>query len=203
MTTRGPALFVLLGLSLLPANAQPQRRAQPAPTVLKEPTDWRFERLPMPPPFAPSVKLNGFEEARFAPGMFDTSSPNYFTYVLVITADGDQGIDRAGIVDFLEKYYRGLSVGVGQRKGLKPDPAQITADLTPGEKDRYQGKLVYFDTFNDGRKIVLNLEAHVVARPALKKTNLILLISPQPPDTAVWQTMHGIDVKTAAATPDS
>ena len=195
MTSRSYVLLGLLGgLSLSPASAQPQRRgAMPAPTVLKEPTDWRFERLPMPPPFAPGVKLNGFEEARFAPGMFDTSSANYFTYVLVITADGDQGIDRACVQDFLEKYYRGLSVGVGRQKGLTPDPAQITADLSEAGTDRYKAKVTYFDTFNDGRKIVLNLEAHVVERPALKKTHLILLISPQPADAAVWQTMRGID----------
>ena len=35
--------------------------AQPQATVLKEPADWRFERLPMPPQFAPGIKLNGFD----------------------------------------------------------------------------------------------------------------------------------------------
>jgi hypothetical protein len=147
----------------------------------------------MPPPFAPDVKLTGFEEARFAPGMFDTSSANYFTYVLVITADGDGGLDGAGIKDFLEKYFRGLSVGVGRRKGLTPDPAQIAADVSAGDKDRYKARLTYFDTFNDGRKIVLNIESHVITRPAAKQTHLLLLISPLAADAAVWQTLRGIE----------
>jgi hypothetical protein len=67
----------VVGLLALVASAQ-----GPA-TILKEPVDWRFERLPVPAPFAPDIKLTGFEEARFSPGMFDTSSANYFTYVMV------------------------------------------------------------------------------------------------------------------------
>jgi len=46
------------------------------PTILKGPADWRFERLPIPPGFAQDIKWTGFEEARFAPGMFDPSSAN-------------------------------------------------------------------------------------------------------------------------------
>lgn len=57
-------------------------------TILKEPADWRFEGMPVPPGFAPEIKLTGSEEIRFAPGMFDTGSSNYFTCVLAILADG-------------------------------------------------------------------------------------------------------------------
>src|SRR5882672_10759329 len=38
------------------------QRQQPAPTVLKSPSDWRFERLTIPPGFAPDIKWTGFEE---------------------------------------------------------------------------------------------------------------------------------------------
>src|ERR1700720_3090400 len=112
-------LVGLFGLALSAAFASAQG---PATTILKEPLDWRFERLPVPAPFAPEIKLTGFEEARFAPGMFDTASPNYFTYVMVISADGSPELGRSGIEDFLQKYYKGLSIGVGQHKGLTPDP---------------------------------------------------------------------------------
>ena len=93
----------LFGLTLSVAFASAQG---PAATILKEPADWRFERLPVPAPFAPDIKLTGFEEARFAPGMFGTSSPNYFTYVIVISADGNPESGRSSIEEFLEKYYR-------------------------------------------------------------------------------------------------
>ena len=93
-------------------------------TILKAPADWRFEGMPIPPGFAPEIKLTGSEEVRFAPGMFDTTSSNYFTCVLAIMAEGVSELGAADIQDFLEKYYRGLGTGVDRRKGLSPDPAQ-------------------------------------------------------------------------------
>jgi hypothetical protein len=173
--------------------------AQPnmTPTILKGPSDWRFERMPTPPGFAPDIQLTGFEEARFAPGMFDNTSPNYFTYVLIISADGAPDLGGAALKEFLEKYYRGLSVGLGKQKGLSPDPAQMVAEVAavPDDKDRFTAKVTFFDSFTDGRKISLNVVAHVVPRPAVKKTGLILLVSPQPKDHAVWQKLREIDSK--------
>jgi hypothetical protein len=182
----------VVGLLALVASAQ-----GPA-TILKEPVDWRFERLPVPAPFAPDIKLTGFEEARFSPGMFDTSSANYFTYVMVIAADGSPELGRSSIEEFLQKYYKGLSIGVGRGKGLTPDPAQMNAEVVPmpsGEdaRNRYTGKVSFFDTFNDGRKLMLNVEAHVISRTGSKKTYISLLVSPQGRDSGVWQRLRGIE----------
>lgn len=165
--------------------------AAQTPTLLLGPADWRFERLPMPPPFAPDVPLKGFEEARFAPGMFDTASPNYFTYVLVITAEGSPKLDRSTIENFLGKYYKGLSIGVGKQKGLTPDQAQMKADVVRVAEGRYAAKVTCFDTFSDGRKLNLNIEAHAVSGSG--KTYLTLLISPQPVNAPVWQALRDIE----------
>lgn len=188
-------LVGLLGLTLSAVSASAQG---PAATILKEPADWRFERLPVPAPFAPDIKLTGFEEARFAPGMFDVSSPNYFTYAIVIAADGSPELGRASIEEFLEKYYRGLSIGVGRGRGLTPDPAQMSVEVVAmqsGEdpRNRYTAKVAFFDTFNDGRKLILNVEAHVISRPGSKKTYMSLLVSPQGRDSGVWQKLRGIE----------
>ena len=187
-------LVGLFGLTLSAVSVSAQG---PAATILKEPADWRFERLPVPAPFAPDIKLTGFEEARFAAGMFDTSSPNYFTYVMVIAADGSPELGRSSIKEFLQKYYRGLSIGVGRGKGLTPDPAQMSAEVVPmsgeDERNRYTAKVAFFDTFNDGRKIMLNVEAHVISRPGAKKTYMSLLVSPLSRDSDVWQKLRGIE----------
>jgi hypothetical protein len=167
------------------------------PTLLKGPADWRFEHIPIPPPFAPAVKFTGFEEARFAPGMFNTNAPNYFTYVLAVSVEGAPDIGAAEIKDFLEKYYRGLSMAVGRRKQLSPDATQMTAVVNPakpgsGEGSRFEAKLPFFDSFSDGRKIVLNMEIRVIARPASKKSFILLLITPQGPDGEAWKKLHEI-----------
>jgi hypothetical protein len=191
----GRNLMTLLVLGALAGTAIAQPRPNMTPTILKGPADWRFEKMPTPPGFAPDIKLTGFEEARFAPGMFDTTSPNYFTYVLVISAEGAPDLDSAALKDFLEKYYRGLSVGLGRQKGLSPDPTQMIADVAPAasDKNRRTARVTFIDTFTDGRKTTLNIEARVV--PGSKKTGLVLLISPQPKDNAVWQTLREIDGK--------
>lgn len=105
-------------------------------------------------------------------------------------------IDAATIKDFLDKYYQGLSAAVGRRKQLASDVSQINAEVTPAQSgggvSSYKATVIYFDTFNDGRKIVLNVEIKVMARPGAKRTFITLLISPQPLDAEVWKKLHEI-----------
>jgi hypothetical protein len=167
------------------------------PAILAGPADWRFERMPIPPRFAPDIKLSGFEEARFAPGMFNTAASEYFTYILAVSIDGTQAIDAAGVKDFLDEYYRGLSVAVGRRKQLAPDVAQINAMVTPakatGAAVCYTAQVPFFDTFNDGRKIELNVEVKITPRLTDKKTFMVLLISPQSPGAEAWKKLREIE----------
>jgi hypothetical protein len=174
-----------------PAGSSPRdpggsRRAgaEGAATILHEPQDWRLETMPIPP--------------GFAPGMFDPASSTYFTCVLAILAGGAPPLGAAEIKDFLEKYYGGLSVGVGRRKGLSPDPEQMRAVVIPAspgpdQKSRFEAQVVFFDTFSDGHKITLNAEALVLALPARNKTCLLLLVSPSAKASAVWPTLRAIE----------
>ena len=184
-------------------NNRGQRRADA--TVLKEPADWRLETMPVPPGFAPDIKLNGSEEIRFAPGMFDTASGNYFTCVIAITADGAPELGAAEIKDFLEKYYRGLSTGRAQRTGVKADANQMNATVAPSSgaaaKNRFDAQIDFHDSFSDGRKITLNVEAQTFPLAAQKQTCMLLLVSPSAKDSAAWKTLRDIGKKTAASLP--
>jgi hypothetical protein len=192
-------LSCLLAILLSGIAALGQGRPQPAPTILMGPADWRFERLPIPPGFAPDIKWKGYEEARFAPGMFSTTSSNYFTYVLAVSLDGTPEVGAADLKEFLEKYFRGLSIGVGQRKQLKPDPSQFVAEVSPAKtadaKGRYEAKMTFFDTFNEGQKVLLNLEARVAPQPDQGKTFVVLLISPLGKDAGTWAKLREIGDK--------
>jgi hypothetical protein len=197
------AAGLALALSL-PTHAQggPRGGRPPMiPTVLKEPAGWRFEKMPVPPGFAPDVKLAGFEEIRFAPGMFDNTSPTYFTCILVISANGAPELGAPEIQDFLQKYYRGLSVGLGQRKGLAIDAAQMIAEVTPGASNRYTARVIFFDSFTDGRKIALNVEARVVPAAGTGKTYLTLLVSPQGKDNEIWPRLREMEGKLSFTEP--
>jgi len=188
-----------------PAAAR-RNAAAPIATLLKEPTDWRLETFSVPPPFAPDIKLTGSEEARFALGMYDTTSSEYFTYVMAFALDQQPQLSAPELKDFLEKYFRGLSVGVGRRKGLTIDPAQIQAEMAAASSTgiadtRFVGQLVFIDSFTDGRKITLHVEADVIPRAEPRKTYMILLISPSSKDSSAWQKLHEIGQQTARSLP--
>lgn len=187
-------LIIIVCAGFAPAAAQ---RAQPAPTMLPGPADWSFERLPIPPAFAPSIFWTGYEEARFSPGMFSKNSPLHFTYALSICIDGTSKIQDKKLENFLEKYFRGLSTMVGQGKGIKPDPAVFKAEVktrkdASGSEGLFTARIPIIDTFTDGRQITLNLEIDVRPQPKVKKTQIILLISPQAMDAEIWKQLRSI-----------
>ncbi len=184
-------------MSIDSAHAQ---RAQPTPTMLLGPVDWRFERLPIPPGFAPDIPWTGYEEARFSPGMFDTKSPTHFTYALSICIDGTPEIQVKELKNFFDKYFKGLSTMVGRGKGMKPDPSVFNAEVTPRDKPgQFSAKVPFIDTFTDGRQITLNLEIDVRPQSKIQKTQVILLISPQPTDAEIWKQLR--EIRAAAHTP--
>jgi hypothetical protein len=182
-------------------------KAAPATAhLLKEPADWRLETFPVPPPFAPDIKFTGLEEARFAPGMYDAASSEYFSYIMEFALDGSQQITGADLKDLVEKYFGGLSEGVGRRKGLEIDRAQVVATVTPqaassSKEQRFDADLVFFDSFIDGRKITLHLDAQIIPRPGAKKNYMILLVSPAAKDSAAWDKLREVGKQAAAALP--
>lgn len=181
----------------------PQPAAIPVSAkILTAPADWRLENLPMPPGFAPEIKLRGSEEIRFAPGMFQTTAGDYFTCVIAIAVSDPAELTAEDLQDFLQKYYLGLSTGLARRSGATVDPAQMKAIVTPapGEsaKSRFDAQIDFFDFFTDGRKTRLQIEAQVFAKSAERETILLLLVSPSAKDSATWKTLHEIGAKTAA-----
>jgi hypothetical protein len=183
--------FILVGVSSTSALAQPM------PTMLLGPADWRFERLPIPPGFARDIPWTGYEEARFSPDMFDMKSATYFTYALSICIDGTPQIQAKELKDFFDKYFKGLSTMVGRGKGMEPDPAVFQSEVSPrkntsGTAGLFTAKMPYFDTFTDGHQLTLNLEIDVRPLLAAKKTQIILLISPQANGEEIWKQLRAI-----------
>jgi hypothetical protein len=180
--------------------------APPTAKLLKVPTEWRLETFPMPPPFAPDIKLTGSEEARFAPGMFEAKSNEYFSYIMAFALDGVTPLAAPDFKDFVEKYFGGLSVGVGRQKGLLIDRSQIVATVSSPAtqaktEQRFDADLAFFDSFTDGHKVSLHLDARIIPRPDAKKQYLILLVSPAAKDSATWDKLREIGKQAASDLP--
>ncbi len=173
------------------------------PVILKTPTDWRFEGIDLPLSFAPELKYTGFEELRFAPGMFDNKSTGYFSYIFVIllenTAPGD-----VELKDFLLKYYKGLCSLVARQKKMAIDLSKFTVNIKKLESKTsqtslYTGRLTIIDPFTDGRELELNMEIHMTAQKSPLKLALVAIVSPKGKDSKIWKKLcdirNGLDLK--------
>ena len=165
------------------------------PQLMTMPQEWEFEYLEFPLAFAPDLDYKGFEELRFAPGMFDTASPSYFTYLFAIMLEGDHAFSEAQIDRFLTRYYQGLSHAVATRAEITVDTSRIgisvmRPDIRTGKHEGYFVTITYMDTFTGGREVKLNMEVVVLYSKNGENTCIQALVSPQPKYTDVWKELY-------------
>ena len=174
-----------------------------APTFLFDTgeTEWRGERIALPPGFAPDMKWIGEEDIRFAPGMFSADADDFFTYVLVFILDEGSDVSEKNIEAELLTYYRGLSAAVMKGKQKEVDTSAFTADLSKvevatsppeqaSEVSQYDGTLDWVEPFATQTQQKLHIEAQVWKhgdRPAL-----FLCVSPRNRDHALWKKLREI-----------
>jgi len=195
-TVRNFIFIAFLMLLTVPGFSQNQK---PTAVILKTPADWGFERYDFPIDFAPGINYKGFEEIRFSPGMMDTTSAFYFSYIFAVAINDSVNLNEGAIKDFLNKYYQGLSASVGKSKKLNPDTVQMKAAVTtvptaPNISTKsYNAGITFFDTFSNGRKIYLAMEIETSYNKTTHKTYMSVIVSPAEKDkTEVWNKLREI-----------
>jgi hypothetical protein len=183
-------ILTLLALSSLP----PLRTAD---ELLPEtPNNWRYERLEFPLTFAPELDFEGFEELRFAPGMFDPESASHFSYVFAIRIEQDLSVDAAFLEDFLRRYYRGLCAAVAEARELELALDSIAARVVSGEQG-FVATIDFLDAFGSGAP--LELRAELELHSSARHTELLGLVSPRPREAAIWSELEGVRERWRAA----
>lgn len=187
-------LGVLLCLLAAP-KAEP---AQVTQRLLAVPAGWRTERIDFPLPFAPGLKYTGWEELRFAPGMFNAQSETYFTYAFVLRLDGCIEFDEAGLSHLLTEYYQGLCRHVAEGDKSKVDVGQVAARVkkTVEETDTsknpgvsYRGTLNMIDVFATQKPVDLNLKLLIPTSLDGGCTCLLVTASPKAYEHTIWQVL--------------
>lgn len=108
------------------APAEATAPARPPPPTCDALPGWRYERIDLPPEFAPKLPP-GVEVLWFAPGMFEAAAPDYFTYAFSVTWEGDAIAGREALEGWLHGYYDGLMTAVAGASDRKPArPVQVT-----------------------------------------------------------------------------
>jgi hypothetical protein len=152
---------------------------QSPPLVPPTPPDWQGERIEFPLDFAPDIALEGVEELRFAPGMFQPGSETHWTYIFGLDVRAPEGgeldVDAAFVEDFLLRYYRGLCGAVAGSKGLAIDLEAIAAEVTGGGAS-FQATIELFDAFADGAPLDLAFE--LLVHPKAEGVEMLGLAAP-------------------------
>ena len=177
-------------------------------TTLVFNTTWKGERIQLPPPFAPAMKLKGTEEIRFAPGMFDAGSATFFSYAFVFSVSKDQALTEEIIQREILAYYRGLSESILKRKNVNADADKFTFKLQQAKEAagtpekvaasakavQYHGQLNWTEPFVTAKPQVLYFEIQSWADPATSRNYLFVCTSPKPRGDAdaTWTELRNI-----------
>ena len=161
------------------------------------PAQWRAEVIPFPLPFAPGLKLEGVEELRFAPGMFEPSSETYFTYTFIWWLKGQPQLGPVELERHLLQYFRGLYAAVSKKDekdvssfSVRIKQAQSSAS-TELSKEHYQGSVSWTDPFTTEEKIALNLKLWRWYCRDEDRSAVFFALSPKPYAHANWKIMGG------------
>lgn len=93
------------------------------------PGNWRLDpRYPFPLPWAPGMRLQGFEDVAFGPDFGDTASPDYHSYLFFWWLDGTTPLTAAQVQEDMQAYFRGLSADRGRRLKFEADLSKVSAD---------------------------------------------------------------------------
>ena len=200
------AVAILLGGICALAPAQDTNPAATEKLIFK--TEWKGERIILPPSFAPEMGLKGIEEIRFAPGMFNGKSESFFTYAFVFSVSAEQKLTEDVIRKEILAYYRGLARAVLKGKGVDVDTGKFTFEMgkahvvkdapesiaKPDTVSQYSGKLDWVEPFATAKPQTLHFEIQTWSDPKMVRNYLFVCTSPKPAgDTdPVWKELRGI-----------
>lgn len=183
--------IVLLVLST-PLVAQEQEPASiEVPFYMPTPEGWRTETISFPLGFAPEIEYEGFEELRFAPGMFDETKEDYWTYAFVWWIPAGAKLNAETLTRDLPVYFRGLANAVAESRGFEVGDADFTAAIKATE-DGFRGKANAFDVFATREPVVLNLIVDVINCGEQGQTAAFFQLSPQSTEHDVWHELAEI-----------
>ncbi len=186
---------VCVGLLAGTHGEQSADGAEPEDAIrIDAPTSWRGEHIDLPPGFAPGMTLQGVEEARFAPGMFDAAARDFLSYVIVFRLDGQPEMTEKTLTQELLAYYAGLATAVSGGAIKTDDFSFAVEPETPAEQTdaaNYVASLNWVEPFTTKAPQTLRIEIRVWDG-ASNHTWAFMSVSPNGTDDPIWTTMREI-----------
>jgi hypothetical protein len=190
-------LVAILVLSIFALPAQAEQKPDELPFHLPTPEGWKTETIPFPLGFAPELDYEGFEELRFAPGMFKPEEEDFWSYTFVWWVPAATEISAAILQRDLDAYYGGLNHGVNDKEENQPEIPAVRStvravDVAEDAPLEYAGTIDTFDSFVTQKPISLNFRAEVITCADQGHIAVYFELSPQATTHGVWENLHRI-----------
>ena len=160
-----------------PTEPEPKAETDATPSCAALP-EWRYERIELPPEFAPSLPA-GSETLWFAPGMFKPDAEDYFTYAFSL--DWNEPIEptATALEPMLVDYYRGLMAAVAGGEPIREASVRVS-------EDGKTATVVMSDEFTKTPEIEVSLRISGDA-------DCLRVFATAKPSEAVWTALQSAD----------
>ena len=169
------------------------------PYAFSAPADWTKEVIFFPPDFAPSIKLDGFEDLRFAPGFSDSTSYQKWAYTLLWWINDSVAFNENSLKDTLEAYYSGLTwrrtIADKQDTSLfKPASVLIQRTATlKGDLETFYATAFIYDAQVTRQAGELYFKIHLKDCGDRSKTILLIEVAENSFSAPVWKELGKIN----------
>ena len=173
-----------------------QQEEKPVPEYFTDvPNGWRFEALPFPLEFAPSLAYTGVEELMFAPGMFDPEKADFFSYAFLWVVEGSDMPDMPKLKQDIEHYYYGLQRAVyADAEG----PVAVQLHLVSGDSGsapRYKGTIDWVEPFKTKAGQRLEFDAEFWRCSTDLHWGAYFIVAPDGADASVIKSLQRLSFK--------
>lgn len=165
--------------------------------TLPIPEGWHAERSTFPIDFAPQIRYNGIQDARYAPGCEDTASQDYWTYAFLWCLNGKVKVNVGTIEKNLSAYYTSLVASNIKKRNIPASQQSPTSTsfkkvkTVPGDLKTFTGTVEMLDYISQ-IPIELYCLVHVKTSADHKHTYIFHEFSLKPYSDKSWQKLDEI-----------
>lgn len=152
--------------------------------LLETDTTWNQEIFHFPISFAPEIKYEGFEDARFPKFWAYKDSIDFWSYVFVWCINEPKELTSNNLENDIEMYFNGLM-----------NYQYSTALFFKKDFSKYIGKLKTFDALITKKSISLNVTVDFSYCEYNKKTFITFKFSPQEFGEKIWDKLEKVKLR--------
>ncbi len=156
--------------------------------LLETDSTWNQEIFHFPIPFAPEIKFEGFEDARFPAFWAYTDSSDFWSYVFVWSISNPMELTTGALESNIEMYFNGLM-------NYQSSVALFFKKETSDNVTRYVGKLKTFDALVTKMSMTLNVTAEYFNCEKNEKTCIVFRLSPQEFRDDIWNKLEKVKLR--------